>query len=58
MSEVFRRPVTQKQIDDAKKRRAEKFNSQVQLATDMTLSDLMARVAELEAALAKKSTRK
>ena len=58
MSEVFTRPVTQKQIDEAKQRRAEKLNAQVQLANDYVLTDLMTRVAELENAAQKKSTRK
>lgn len=59
MSEVFTRPVTQKQIEDAKRRRVEKLNEQVQLAYDYTLTDLMARIADLETAAApKKSVKK
>lgn len=48
MSGIFIRPVTQEQRDEAQKRRAEKINEQVQLANDYVLTDLMARIAELE----------
>lgn len=58
MSEVFTRPVTQEQIADAKKRRADKLNQQIQLAYDYTLTDLMVRISELEAATQKKTTKK
>lgn len=58
MSEVFTRPVTQEQMEAAKKRRAEKLNEQIQLAYDYVLTDLMARVSELENPAPKKSTKK
>ena len=48
MSEIFTRPITQQQIDAAKKRRAEKLNEQIQLAYDYVLTDLMTRIAEVE----------
>ena len=51
MSEIFTRPITQQQIDAAKKRRAEKLNEQIQLAYDYVLTDLMTRIAEVENAV-------
>lgn len=48
-SAIYGRPVTQEQIDAAKRRRAEKLNEKIKRANDYVLTDLMTRIADLEA---------
>lgn len=47
-SQIFKRPVTQEQINAATERRAEQLNENIRQAMDFILTDLMIRVGELE----------